>query len=399
MAPLTDDAGETFGNVPSQWSNAGNHKYYGSGNRTRYVPQGLTDAATNDVFLPDETTVYQHRSDVSPRPEDGEELHSSQELDDISKNAPSPPAVMEWGKSYDEKAQPLTGINKEQIISMGENKDYSTVMSKPGEIIESYDTDMAYTQSNISTVPVPDKQSDSRVDYNKENKENFKEIMQEILQTSPCDEGKQNEPSLLGAEQNNASVKIRKRQKKVYSTEIDADLDKDVNLNEEHLVVLAVNNQSNDEDEEEDEEMYAEDELFCCEDDGEDSEKKKKKKKRKEAKRKKGEKAVSSLLEIMERYPGGRTDMEGIVNTTDQPDSKPHILHLTAASSLLEIMERYPGGRTDMEGIVNTTDQPDSKPHILHLTAASTSKYLDYRQDLQSHLLWQMCTWTSCKKN
>ncbi|VEL07077.1 unnamed protein product [Protopolystoma xenopodis] len=28
MAPLTDDAGETFGNVPNQWSNAGNHEAF-----------------------------------------------------------------------------------------------------------------------------------------------------------------------------------------------------------------------------------------------------------------------------------------------------------------------------------------------------------------------------------
>ncbi|VEL41822.1 unnamed protein product [Protopolystoma xenopodis] len=39
MAPLTDaadyDAGEMFGNVPSQWSNAGNHEYYDIEHRTR----------------------------------------------------------------------------------------------------------------------------------------------------------------------------------------------------------------------------------------------------------------------------------------------------------------------------------------------------------------------------
>ncbi|VEL07821.1 unnamed protein product [Protopolystoma xenopodis] len=34
MTPLTEDSGETFGNVPSQWSNAGNHKYYGRGHGT-----------------------------------------------------------------------------------------------------------------------------------------------------------------------------------------------------------------------------------------------------------------------------------------------------------------------------------------------------------------------------
>ncbi|VEL11501.1 unnamed protein product, partial [Protopolystoma xenopodis] len=46
MAPLTEGAGKTFGNVPSQWCNAGNHGYYGRGHRTRYVPQGLPDAPT-----------------------------------------------------------------------------------------------------------------------------------------------------------------------------------------------------------------------------------------------------------------------------------------------------------------------------------------------------------------
>ncbi|VEL07296.1 unnamed protein product [Protopolystoma xenopodis] len=41
VAPLPDDAGEMFGNVPSQWSDAGNQEYYGRGLITRHVPQGL----------------------------------------------------------------------------------------------------------------------------------------------------------------------------------------------------------------------------------------------------------------------------------------------------------------------------------------------------------------------
>ncbi|VEL13925.1 unnamed protein product [Protopolystoma xenopodis] len=45
MASLTDnadyDAGESFGYVPSQFSKAENHEYYGRGHRTRYVPQVL----------------------------------------------------------------------------------------------------------------------------------------------------------------------------------------------------------------------------------------------------------------------------------------------------------------------------------------------------------------------
>ncbi|VEL12800.1 unnamed protein product [Protopolystoma xenopodis] len=40
MAPLTDNAGESFGNVPSQWSSAGNHEHSG------YAPSGFTDSAT-----------------------------------------------------------------------------------------------------------------------------------------------------------------------------------------------------------------------------------------------------------------------------------------------------------------------------------------------------------------
>ncbi|VEL11304.1 unnamed protein product [Protopolystoma xenopodis] len=35
------DAGETFGNVPSQWSNAGNHECYGIEHGSRYISQGL----------------------------------------------------------------------------------------------------------------------------------------------------------------------------------------------------------------------------------------------------------------------------------------------------------------------------------------------------------------------
>ncbi|VEL08052.1 unnamed protein product [Protopolystoma xenopodis] len=50
MAPLTDDAdyntGETYGHVPSQWCDAGNHEYYGRGHKTRYVSPGLPDAPT-----------------------------------------------------------------------------------------------------------------------------------------------------------------------------------------------------------------------------------------------------------------------------------------------------------------------------------------------------------------
>ncbi|VEL15014.1 unnamed protein product [Protopolystoma xenopodis] len=43
MMLLNDDAGETFVNVPSQCSNAGNHDYYGKGHR--YVLSGLPDAS------------------------------------------------------------------------------------------------------------------------------------------------------------------------------------------------------------------------------------------------------------------------------------------------------------------------------------------------------------------
>ncbi|VEL42571.1 unnamed protein product [Protopolystoma xenopodis] len=46
MAPLTGDAGETFGNVPNQWSNVGNHEYHGRGRGTSYVPQSLPGAPT-----------------------------------------------------------------------------------------------------------------------------------------------------------------------------------------------------------------------------------------------------------------------------------------------------------------------------------------------------------------
>ncbi|VEL35891.1 unnamed protein product [Protopolystoma xenopodis] len=53
IAILTDDAdyhaGETFGNVPSQWSNAGNHEYYARRHETRYVPPGLRRICKNKV--------------------------------------------------------------------------------------------------------------------------------------------------------------------------------------------------------------------------------------------------------------------------------------------------------------------------------------------------------------
>ncbi|VEL37071.1 unnamed protein product [Protopolystoma xenopodis] len=64
MAPLTDDAGETFGNVPSKWSNAGNHEHCGGGYGTMYVLQGLPDSPTklrkqcrtNSIMLNDTVT-------------------------------------------------------------------------------------------------------------------------------------------------------------------------------------------------------------------------------------------------------------------------------------------------------------------------------------------------------
>ncbi|VEL12198.1 unnamed protein product [Protopolystoma xenopodis] len=64
MAPLTDDAGETFANVPGRWSNAGNREYSGRGHGTRYVPQGDSEAPTklpkrgrtNTVQLKETTT-------------------------------------------------------------------------------------------------------------------------------------------------------------------------------------------------------------------------------------------------------------------------------------------------------------------------------------------------------
>ncbi|VEL32656.1 unnamed protein product [Protopolystoma xenopodis] len=50
MAPLTDDAGETFGNIPSRLSNVANHEEPGRGHGTRYVPHGLPDAPINSCF-------------------------------------------------------------------------------------------------------------------------------------------------------------------------------------------------------------------------------------------------------------------------------------------------------------------------------------------------------------
>ncbi|VEL34420.1 unnamed protein product [Protopolystoma xenopodis] len=51
MAPLSDDVdydtGETIGNVPSQWCDAGNHEYHVRGHGTRYVLLGLHYAPTN----------------------------------------------------------------------------------------------------------------------------------------------------------------------------------------------------------------------------------------------------------------------------------------------------------------------------------------------------------------
>ncbi|VEL34356.1 unnamed protein product [Protopolystoma xenopodis] len=46
MSSADYDAGETFGNVPSKWSNAGNHGY-GNEHGTRCPPRGLPDAPTN----------------------------------------------------------------------------------------------------------------------------------------------------------------------------------------------------------------------------------------------------------------------------------------------------------------------------------------------------------------
>ncbi|VEL26328.1 unnamed protein product [Protopolystoma xenopodis] len=43
---LLDGVGRTFGNLPSQLSNCGDHEYYGTGHRTMYVRQGLLDAST-----------------------------------------------------------------------------------------------------------------------------------------------------------------------------------------------------------------------------------------------------------------------------------------------------------------------------------------------------------------
>ncbi|VEL38705.1 unnamed protein product [Protopolystoma xenopodis] len=41
MMPLTGDANRTFGNIPSQWSDAGYHEYDGRRRMTKYVQQGL----------------------------------------------------------------------------------------------------------------------------------------------------------------------------------------------------------------------------------------------------------------------------------------------------------------------------------------------------------------------
>ncbi|VEL32688.1 unnamed protein product [Protopolystoma xenopodis] len=72
MTSLTDDAGEAFGNVLSQWADAENYKYYGRVHRTRYVPQGPPDAPTkadvktsgHDAFFPPHRFVgyFSHRA-------------------------------------------------------------------------------------------------------------------------------------------------------------------------------------------------------------------------------------------------------------------------------------------------------------------------------------------------
>ncbi|VEL11958.1 unnamed protein product, partial [Protopolystoma xenopodis] len=46
MVSLTDSAGEESGNVPGQWSDPGNHGYFGGEHRTRYVPHYLPEAST-----------------------------------------------------------------------------------------------------------------------------------------------------------------------------------------------------------------------------------------------------------------------------------------------------------------------------------------------------------------
>ncbi|VEL36249.1 unnamed protein product [Protopolystoma xenopodis] len=44
MVPLTDNVDyEAFGNVPSQWSNAGYDEYYGRGHMSMYAPRDLRD--------------------------------------------------------------------------------------------------------------------------------------------------------------------------------------------------------------------------------------------------------------------------------------------------------------------------------------------------------------------
>ncbi|VEL35649.1 unnamed protein product [Protopolystoma xenopodis] len=46
MAPFTDNAGETFRNVPSHWFDAGHHEDYARGYRTWLIPLRLFDATT-----------------------------------------------------------------------------------------------------------------------------------------------------------------------------------------------------------------------------------------------------------------------------------------------------------------------------------------------------------------
>ncbi|VEL11853.1 unnamed protein product [Protopolystoma xenopodis] len=59
MALLTDDAdygvGETFGNAPNQWPDAGIHEYYGIRHRIRYVPRACLGGSS----LPDPIGPHQ----------------------------------------------------------------------------------------------------------------------------------------------------------------------------------------------------------------------------------------------------------------------------------------------------------------------------------------------------
>ncbi|VEL07989.1 unnamed protein product [Protopolystoma xenopodis] len=50
MAPLNDDAGETFDNVPSQCSEPGNHEYSGRGHRTRYSEENSNSGGIIDSY-------------------------------------------------------------------------------------------------------------------------------------------------------------------------------------------------------------------------------------------------------------------------------------------------------------------------------------------------------------